>query len=191
LAVLVCALLATTARSGPGFAWGVGLQRWSFFLYAEAFDDAFDAASADGQAALSELLGNDLGRSLGVKEAMPNRLANGFLRATVGPTGARRLVDQGSGTLLAKGVAELEVTLLAVVEDLGGFDGAQAKALASDEHGELAGDFVVGRQRQSAGWANQSALLAVEVKHGGTPEEGKGRPAPLGKIAAGCGESNE
>ena len=121
-------------------------------------------------------MGNDLGRSVGVKEAVPNGLADDFIGATVGPRGPRDVVDQGGGTLLAKGVAELEVALFAVAEGLGGLDGTQAKALAGDEHGEFAGDFVVGRRGQSAGWANQLALLAIKVKHGGTPEEGKEDP---------------
>lgn len=114
---------------------------------------------------------------------MSNRLANGLIRTTIGTAGPRLVVDQGRGTLLGKGVAELEVALFAVTEELGGLDGAEAKALARDEHGEFAGDFVVGREGQGPGRANQLALLTVEVKHGSTPREEKGRTALLEKIA--------
>jgi hypothetical protein len=164
----LCARLATTGTSGSG----CGRQRWSFFLQAEALDDALDAARADGQAALAELLGDDLGGGLGVEEAMANRLANGLLRTAVVARGPRRVVDEGGGASAGEGIAELEVALLAVAEGLGGRDGAQAQALAGQEHGELAGDVVVGRERQGAGGAQQLALLAVGVKHGGTPAAG-------------------
>jgi hypothetical protein len=146
------------------------------------FNDPFDAARTDRQTALAESLGNDLSRSRGVEKAMPNRLANGFIGTTIDATGTRLAVDQGSGALFGKGVTELEVALFAVAEDLGGLDGTKAKALADDEHGELAGDFVVRREGQVAGRANELVLFVVEVKHGGTPGEEKGATTPRGKV---------
>jgi hypothetical protein len=84
------------------------------------------------------------------------------------------VVDQAGGAPLGEGVAQLEVTLLAVIEGFSGGERAEAKALAGDEHDELAGDFVVGRQIQGAGRADQLTGFAVEVEHGSTPSEGKG-----------------
>ncbi len=115
---------------------------------------------------------------------MSNRLANGFVRTAVAAARPRRAVDQGGGALLGKGVAELEVALFAVAEDLGGLDGTQAQALAGDEHGQFAGDFVVGGERQGAARANQLAGLAVEVKHGSWPKEEKEERHCRIKIAA-------
>jgi hypothetical protein len=114
---------------------------------------------------------------------MSHRLAHGFLRTPIDAAGPRLVVDQGRVALLGKGVAELEVALFGVTEELGGGDGTEAKALAGDEHGELAGDFVVGREGQGAGRANQLALLTVKVKHDSTPREEKGRTTLLEKIA--------
>ena len=143
-----------------------------------ALDDALDAARADGQAGLGELLGDDLGGSVGVEEAVADGLANGFLGTAVVPAGAGGVVDQGGGAPQGEGGAELEVALFGVAEGPGGLAGAQAEALAGDEHGELAGDLVVGGERQGAGGAEQLAELAVESEHGGTSsEEGRGQTA--------------
>ena len=122
-------------------------------MQAVALDDALDAARADGQAGLGELLCDDLGGGVGVEEAVPDGLADGLLGTTVVAAGSGGVVDQGGGALPGEGVAELEVALLGVAEGLGGLAGAKAKALTSDEHGELAGDFVVAGQGQSTGRA--------------------------------------
>ena len=71
-------------------------------------------------------MGDDFGRSVGVEEAVPDGLTNGLLGAAVGAPGPRRVVDQGSGALVGKGIAELEVALLAVAEGTGSGDGAKA-----------------------------------------------------------------
>ena len=149
-----------------------------------ALDDALDAARADGQAGLGELLGDDLGGSVGVEEAVADGLANGFLGTAVVPAGAGGVVDQGGGAPQGEGGAELEVALFGVAEGPGGPGGAQAEALAGDEHGELAADLVVGVKRQGALRAEQSAELAVESEHGGTSAE-QGGARLRGRIAAG------
>jgi hypothetical protein len=78
---------------------------------------------------------------------MSNRLANGLVGTTIGAARSGRVVDQGSGTLIGKGVAELEVALLTVAEKVRRLLRAQAQALPGDEHGELASDLVVAGDR--------------------------------------------
>jgi hypothetical protein len=168
-----------TAGSG-GSGWG--RQRWSFFLQAELLDDAFDAAGADRQAGLAQSLSDDIGGGLGVEEAMPHPLADHFVGTAVVAFGAGLAVGQRGRAVLGEGVAQLEVALLAVAEGLGGFLGPQPQALAGNEHGEFAGDFVVGRHDEGVVRANQQSLRGIEAEHESTPGRG-GTNGPRRKIA--------
>jgi hypothetical protein len=146
-------------------------------------DDALDAARADRRAGLTKPLGDNVRGSLGVEEAMPDRLADDFVGAAVVALGPSLEVDQGGGAVFGEGVAELEVALLAVAEHPGGLNGPQPKALAGDEHGEFTGDFIVGRDGQRAVRTDQLALLNVELEHGRTPGRRDGRNILGGRIA--------
>jgi hypothetical protein len=144
-------------------------------------DDAFDAAGADGPAGLTEFWGDDGRGGLGIEEAMANDLANDFVGAAGGTLGAAFVAVQGQGAAVGEGLAELEVALFAEAEFAGGLDGAKAFARAFEEHGEFAGDFVVGRHGQGAGGADELLEFEVEVSHGRAPGSyGIGKALPRG-----------
>ena len=135
-------------------------------------------------------MGDDLGRSVGIEEAVANGLANGLIGAAVVPTRPGRAVDQRGGALLGKGVAKLEIALLAVAEGLGGLHRAEAKAFTGEEHGKFAGDFVVAGEGQGTRRAEELALLAVELEHVSTPDKEKRKYTPE-RIVTGGSVSNE
>ena len=131
-------------------------------------DDAFDAAGTDGPAGLAEFLGDDIGGGVGVEEAVADDLADDFIGAAVEAFGAAFLAEQGGGAAVGERLAELEVALLAQAELACGGGGAEALALAFDEHREFAGDLVVGPEGAGAGGADEELLLEIGVEHGGT-----------------------
>src|SRR5216683_2622456 len=153
----------TTTNGGSA----VGPQRWSFFLKAVVSDDAFDAARTDDPAGLAELLGDDVGGGVGVEEAVADDLADDFVGAAVATFGAAFLAEQGGAAAVGERLAELEVALLREAELACGGGGAEALAFAFDEHGEFAGDLVVGAEGEGAGGADEEQLLEIDVEHGG------------------------
>lgn len=143
-------------------------------------DDAFDAAGTDDPARLAELLGDDVGGGVGVEEAVADDLADDFVGAAGGAFGAAFLAEQRGGAAVGERLAELEVALLAEAELACGGGGAEALALAFDEHGEFAGDLVVGAEGEGAGGADEELLLEIDVEHGA--------PAPRGWKENRCGQ---
>jgi hypothetical protein len=137
-------------------------------LKAELFDDAFDAAGADGQACLAEFLGDDVGGSLGVEEAVANDLADDFVGTAVVGFGAAFLAEQGLSALGLEEVSELEVALLGEAVLGGGLGGPEPLAIALHEHGQLAGDFVVFGDGEGAGVADEGMAIEVEGEHRST-----------------------
>ena len=102
---------------------------------------------------------------------MANDLPDDFVGAAVVAFGTAALAVQSQGAPVDEGLAELEIALLAQAELLGGAGGAQAVAFAFDEHGEFAGDFVVGTDRQGASGADELEELEIEPSHGTPGEE--------------------
>jgi hypothetical protein len=112
-------------------------------LQSELSDDAVDGAFTDAEVTLSEFLGDDFGASFRIQEAVTDHLADQFLGASVRRFGAALGAEEGQAAFLQKEGAELEVTLAAEAEFGGGTVNALRAALALDEHGEFAGDFIV------------------------------------------------
>jgi hypothetical protein len=140
-------------------------------LKAVVGDDAFDAAATDDPAGLAELLGDDIGGGVGVEEAIANDLADDFVGTAVEAFGAAFLAFQGGGAAVGECLAELEVALLTEAELARGGGGAEALALAFDEHGEFAGDLVVGAEGEGAGGADEELTLEIDVEHRVTGSE--------------------
>ena len=140
---------------------------WSFFLQPVVGDDALHAADADGITSLPELLGDDLGGSLGIQKAVANDLADEFVRAAVIGNGATLFAFERGGAMGLKLVEELEIALLGIAVFTCGLRGAKALALAFNEHGELAGDLVVLRNGNGTNRADESGGGAGEFEHEG------------------------
>jgi len=81
---------------------------------------------------------------------MADDLAHDFLGAAVVRLGPPLPVLQSLTAALAEEFKQLIVTLPAVTVLLGGLSGAQALALAVDQHDELTKDWVVGLDGQRA-----------------------------------------
>jgi hypothetical protein len=72
-------------------------------LKAELSDDAVDAALADGEAALTQLLGNNFRGGIAIEKTMPNDLADKFFGAAVVGLGTALLAQQAQGSLQHEG----------------------------------------------------------------------------------------
>jgi hypothetical protein len=154
----------------------VGWQRWSFFLKAEVGNDAFDAAGTDDPAGLAEFLGNDRGGSFGIEEAMANDLADDFVGTAVVAFWAAFMALQGQGAAVGESLSQLEIALFAETELLGGTERSEFLALAFQEHGEFAGDFIVVQDAERTLGPDELLELEIELKHARPPEgeEGSG-----------------
>lgn len=142
-------------------------------MQAEVGDDAFDAAGADGVAALAELLGEDGRGGVGVEEAMTDDLLEDLVGAAVVGLGAALAIEQSGGTEFLQALTKLEVALLAEAELGGGGQGAEPFAFALVEHGELAKEEVVRRHREGAAGALKEKGVGKDLEHGGDRQEGK------------------
>ena len=138
-------------------------------MQAELFDHPFDAADTDDPTRLGEFLRDDGGRGLGIEEAMADDLADDFVGAAVIALGTAFFAFQGGGPALAIGLAELEVPLFTEAEVAGGLEGPAAVAFAVNEHGEFAGDFVVGADGKLARGTQELRLLGIELQQEQTP----------------------
>jgi len=134
-------------------------------LKAVAFNHPPDSPGAEVEAALPQLLGDDLHRGVGIKKAMPNHLANDLVGSARRFFGPALSVPQRHGTVALEGAEQLVVPLFAVAVLLGGLPSAKAHALAVDEHGQLSGDLVVGQDGQTAFGTDQCRAVRIESKH--------------------------
>jgi hypothetical protein len=134
-------------------------------LKAVVGDDAFDAAGANDPTGLAEFLGDDVSGGFGIEEAMANDLADDFVGAAVVAFGSAGLAAEGGGAERGEGVSELEIALFAEAELACGLEGSEALALALDEHGEFAGDFVVGEDGEGTSGTKQLLELQIEGEH--------------------------
>jgi hypothetical protein len=135
-------------------------------LQPELSNDAVDGAFADTEVSLAEFLGDDFGAGFRIQKAVPDHLADQFLGAPIVGAGAAFGAEESLAAFLQKQRAELEVTLPAKAELGGGAVNALAAAFALDEHGELAGDFIVFGNGQGPGGALDAVLEKLEGKQG-------------------------
>ena len=91
------------AASGSARSLAGGPRR-GFFLEMVFFNDALDASRGDGHAALAQFLRDDVGRGVGIEEAVSDDLAFDLIRAArrglgsaLGRRQARRRVISSSG----------------------------------------------------------------------------------------------
>lgn len=126
-------------------------------------EGATDAAGADRQAGLAELLGQDVRRGLGVEETQTNDLADDLGGTSGAGLGSAFTAVQSGAAVGEEGSAELAVTLFA--EAVFGRSGAGAEtfAFAFDEHEQLARDLVLGRDNQGAAGSAYGVCVRVEV----------------------------
>ncbi len=131
----------------------------------ELSNDAVDGAFADREVRLAEFLGDDFGAGFRIQKAVPDHLADEFLGAPIVGAGAAFGAEESLAAFLQKERAELEVTLPAKAEAGGGAVNALAAAFALNEHGELAGDFIVIGNGQGTRGALDAVLKELEGKH--------------------------
>jgi hypothetical protein len=149
----------------------------SFFLKAILLDDALHAAGADGEAGLAELLGDDVGRGVGVEEAVADDLAFGLVGADGVGLGAALLHQEGRGPSLLETVEHLIIPLSGEAVLAGGLEGAEALALALDEHDQARGDLVAGWDDQFAGRSDDAAVGEFESHGAGLGADAGGERA--------------
>jgi hypothetical protein len=137
-------------------------------LKAGLFDDAFDAAGAHGVAGLTQLLGDDVRRGVGVEKTVADDLADDLLSAHRWTFGPAFLTAESGRPLLVKELQELVIARPAKAELDGRVHGAEAFALSLDEHEESLGGLVVTRHEKLAHGAHDSSLWQLEM-HDGFP----------------------
>ena len=128
-------------------------------------DDSVHAPFADTQVTLPEFLRNDLGARFRVKESMADDLANDFLRAAVFCLGASLGADEGLGPFFPEKRQQLKVALAAVIESGNDFVNRLVATLSGDEHGELAGDFILFGDREGAVLAENAFFGELQRDH--------------------------
>jgi hypothetical protein len=150
-------------------------------LQAEIANDSLDAADADEAAGLLNLLSDDFGGSIGIQKAMANDLTNEFFGAAVIGMWTAWFAFKRSSAVGFELVEQLEIALLGIAVFESGLCGAKPFALAFDEHGEFAGDFVVLLDRDGTGRADEKVRGTDEFEH----EEEFGRERQLSQIRYG------
>jgi hypothetical protein len=138
----------------------------SFFLQAVVVEDPINASFADFKATLTQLLGNDLRRRIGIKESVSDGLTDDLFGATIVGLGASSLAQEPKGAFVDKGLTKLEVALPTEAVFLRSVLRSRANAFAVDEHGELPGNVIVGRDGQSALRSGKPMLDYIEIHHG-------------------------
>lgn len=143
----------------------LGRHLWSFFLKPVLGDDPFDAAGADGPAALPQLLRDNLRGGVGVEKAMPDDLSDHFGRSPILRFGTAFLAVQCNRAGLLEGGAELKVTLLAETELCGGLQRSRSLAFTFHEHHELPRDLVILTHVQDTAGPDQTVAFRIELCH--------------------------
>jgi len=148
-------------------------------LEAEVGDDALDAALADGEVLLNQLLGDDCGGAVGIEETLRDDASDDFGGAAVIGFGAGWLGLEGLGTALAKGGQQLVVALAAVAKARGNLDDRAIGALASDEHGELLGQRVRGIDDDFAAGSMEAEGIRINGEGHGEREDERRFKCPI------------
>lgn len=128
----------------------------------EVGDRALDAAQADREVGLTELLGDDLGRGIRIQEAVAHDLGDDLLGASVIGLGAGLLGLKGLQAALLEVLQELVVSLAAIAVFACDGEDALPHTLALGEHEEAVGQEVGGGDGQGAGGAGELVSNGVD-----------------------------
>ena len=125
-------------------------------------DHAFDAASADRETGLAQLLGDDLDRGIGIEEAMANDLSFDLIGANGVGLGAAFLSLEGHGAPFLKEIKQLIISLSGEAVFLGRPGGPETFALAFEEHEQTRSNFVVGWDEDLSCESDDAAIRGFE-----------------------------
>ena len=135
-------------------------------------DDTDDTANADRETGLPKFLGDDVDRGIGVEKPVTDDLANDLVGADIVAFGAGLAALESCASLFMIKPEQLKISLFAQVELLGGLGGAEAFALAFDEHGQPGDDEVIRTNWELSGGADDAVGGDVEL-HGLVPPRGE------------------
>jgi len=110
-------------------------------------------------------LSDDFGRGFGIEEPMPNDLTHDLIGAPIVSLGAPFLRNQAIGTELSKLFTQLKIAG-ATKSELFCCGLGSEFTFTFEQHRHAACDFIVLRDWQRAGIADESMLLEVEDGHG-------------------------
>jgi hypothetical protein len=116
--------------------------------------------------ALPEFLSDDLGACFRVQESMADYLANKFLGAAVFGLGTSLGADESLGPFFTKQGQKLKVALTAVIEPCNDVVDRLVSTLSGNEHGELAGNFILFRDGEGAVLAANPFFGKLDRDHG-------------------------
>jgi hypothetical protein len=133
-------------------------------LKAEVGDGAVNTAQADREMGLTELLGDDVGGGVRVKELVAHDLFDELFGASVIGLGAGFLGFKGLQAAFLEVLKELIVSLAAAAVFLGGGGDVAVEALALREHEEAVGQQVSVGDGQGAGGAGELVSQGVELE---------------------------
>jgi len=125
--------------------------------------DALNASNAEGKAALTEFLGDDLGGDVGIEMAVADDLADDFGGAAVVGLGSALGAEEGAGAALGEGVEDLIIAPPGKAVLAGGGGCAEPLALALVDHGEFANDFVVGLDGETARGSFETETAGIDA----------------------------
>ena len=145
----------------------------------EVGDDAFDAALADGEVFLNQLLGDDFDGAVGIEESLGDDATDDFWGAAMIGLGTRGLGLKGLGTAFAEGSQELVVALAAVAEARGNLCHRAIGTLTGDEHGELLGEDVGRIDGELAAGSTETEGIRIDGEGHGGKEGGKENKCPI------------
>jgi hypothetical protein len=148
-------------------------------LKAVLLDDADDTTSADREAGLAELLGDDVDRGIRIEEAVTDDLANDFVGADVIAFGAGLVALKSQASLLPIEFEQLKISLFAEIELLSGLGGTEPFALAFNEHGQAGDDEVIRTNGKLSGGSDDAVGRQVELHGLVLRERAGGREAVL------------
>ena len=126
-------------------------------------DHAFDTARADGEAGLTELLGDDIDRGIGIEEAVANDLSFDLVGADVVGLGTAFLRLEGRGSLFLKEFEQLIITLSGEAVLGGSLGGAESFALTFEEHEQAWSDLVIGGDDEFSRGSDDAVLWELEL----------------------------
>jgi hypothetical protein len=116
-------------------------------------------------------LGDDFCRGFGIKEAMPNDLADDLIGSTVVSLGAAFLRHQAVGAELLELLTELKIAAATESELLGCGLGSEV-TLAFEQQGQTARELIILRDGQRARITDESVIFEIEDRHDRSSVEG-------------------
>jgi hypothetical protein len=129
------------------------------------FDDSSHASDADVKARLTKFLGDDLSRRVWIEEPVSDDLSLDFFGADVIGPGSAFLRLESKRTLRLKNLEQLIISLSSHSILGGGLSGAQALALAFDEHDQAGNNVIARWNHEFPGGADNPVIGEFEA-HG-------------------------